>query len=223
VSQVFLRQAILGVLVVLSALTLTFILVRFSGDPTSIILPQDATAEQRDILRQQLGLNDSLAVQYLTYIANAATGDFGKSYFDSEAVTSIVMRHLPNTLLLAGASLALACVLALPLGVLAAVWRDGFIDRMVQVVAVTGASMPSFWVGLLLIQMLAVGLNLFPTHGTGSPTHLVLPAVTLAIYAFPSLARLTRSSARGSSAELCHRGARERNAGDAGGRKDCPA
>ncbi|EKF42639.1 dipeptide/oligopeptide/nickel ABC transporter permease [Nitratireductor indicus C115] len=192
--QVFLRQAILGILVVLSALTLTFILVRLSGDPTSIILPQDATEAQRALLREQLGLNQSLVTQFLSYLGNAVTGDFGKSYFDSESVTSIVMRHLPNTLVLAGASLAIACLFALPLGVMAAVWRDGPVDRFVQVAAVIGASMPSFWVGLLLIQVFAVGLNLFPTYGTGSAAHLALPALTLAIYAFPSLARLTRSS-----------------------------
>lgn len=192
--QVFLRQSVLGLLVVLSALTVTFVLVRFSGDPTSIILPQEATEEQREVLRQQLGLNESLPAQYVTYLGNAAVGNFGRSYFDSEAVTSIVMRHLPNTLVLAGASLALACLFAIPLGVLAAVWRDGLLDRFVQVAAVTGASMPSFWMGLLLIQIFAVGLDLFPTYGTGSLAHLILPAVTLAIYVFPSLARLTRSS-----------------------------
>lgn len=192
--QVFLRQAILGILVILSALTLTFVLVRLSGDPTSIILPQDATETQRALLRQQLGLDRNVVAQYLAYLGNAATGDFGRSYFDSETVTSIVLRHLPNTLLLAGAALGLACLFALPLGVMAAVWRDGLVDRFVQVTAVIGASMPSFWVGLLLIQVFAVGFDLFPTYGTGSPAHLVLPAATLAIYAFPSLARLTRSS-----------------------------
>ncbi len=192
--QVFLRQAVLGILVVLSALTLTFVLVRLSGDPTSIILPQDATEAQRALLRERLGLDRSLVTQYLTYLGNAVTGDFGRSYFDSESVTSIVMRHLPNTLILAGASLVIACLFALPLGVMAAVWRDGAVDRFVQVAAVIGASMPSFWVGLLLIQVFAVGFNLFPTYGTGSAAHLALPALTLAIYAFPSLARLTRSS-----------------------------
>lgn len=193
-TRVFVRQTILGILVVLSALTLTFVLVRLSGDPTSIILPQDATDVQREALREQLGLNESLPTQFITYLAHAARGDFGRSYFDSDTVTSIVLRHLPNTLLLAGTALAAGCLFALPLGVMAAVWRDGIIDRFIQVAAVTGAAMPSFWVGLLLIQVFAVGLNLFPTYGTGSAAHLVLPAATLAIYVFPSLARLTRSS-----------------------------
>src|SRR5690625_3227941 len=142
-SRVLLRQTILGIFVILTALTLTFILVRLSGDPTSIILPQDATTEQREMLRQQLGLNDSLITQYMNYLRDAARGDFGSSYFDSESVTSIVKRHLPNTLLLAGASLLLACLFAIPLGVIAAIRQGGLIDRAVQIIAVVGASMPS--------------------------------------------------------------------------------
>jgi len=193
-GSVLLRQVILGICVVLTALTLTFVLVRMSGDPTSIILPQEATAEQREQLRQQLGLNDSLLTQYFNYLSNAARGDFGSSYFDAESVSSIVMRHLPNTLVLAATSLSLACLFAIPLGVVAAIRQGGLIDRAVQVVAVVGASMPSFWVGLLLIQIFAVGLNLFPTYGSDSPAHLVLPALTLALYVFPGLSRLTRAS-----------------------------
>lgn len=193
-GSVLLRQAILGICVVLTALTLTFVLVRMSGDPTSIILPQEATAEQREQLRQRLGLNDSLLAQYFNYLSNAARGDFGSSYFDAESVSSIVMRHLPNTLVLAATSLSLACLFAIPLGVVAAIRQGGLIDRAVQVVAVVGASMPSFWVGLLLIQIFAVGLNLFPTYGSDSPAHLVLPALTLALYVFPGLSRLTRAS-----------------------------
>ncbi len=94
-----LRQPVLGLLFILSALTVTFILVRFSGDPTSIIFLQEATEDQREVLRQQLDLNESLPTQYLNCLGNAAVGDFWRSCFDSEAVTSIVMRHLPNALI----------------------------------------------------------------------------------------------------------------------------
>ena len=192
--SVLVRQLVSGVLVILMALTLTFILVRFSGDPTSLILSEDATEAQRMALRTKLGLDLPILQQYLDYILNAFRGDFGQSYFSNETVTSIVMRHLPNTLLLAFAALALAAVTAIPLGVASAVWRNGVIDRFVQVVAVLGSAMPSFWVGLMLIQIFAVGLNLLPTFGTGTAAHLVLPAITLALFAFPSMSRLTRSS-----------------------------
>lgn len=189
-----LRQAFSGIFVILTALTLTFILVRLSGDPTSLILPEDASEAQRMALRGELGLDRSLLEQYLSYIASAFQGEFGKSYFSDESVSSIVLRHLPNTLLLAAAALGLAALTAIPLGIASAIWRGGVIDRMVQVTAVVGAAMPSFWVGLMLIQIFAVGLNLLPTFGTATTAHLVLPALTLAIYSFPSLSRLTRSS-----------------------------
>ena len=192
--QVLYKQLIVGILVVITTISLTFFLVRLSGDPTSILLPQDATQEQREALRDSLGLNDSLPVQFVTYLGNAATGDFGTSYFDQQSVTSIVGRFLPNTLLLAGSAMALALIFAIPLGVMSAIWRGGILDRIVQLFAVLGASMPSFWVGLLLIQVFSIQFKLLPTYGSGSWSNLVLPCVTLAIYAFPSMTRLTRSS-----------------------------
>lgn len=192
--KVLYKQLIVGILVVVTTISLTFFLVRLSGDPTSILLPQDATQEQREALRDSLGLNDSLPVQFITYLSKAATGDFGTSYFDQQSVTSIVGRYLPNTLLLAGSAMALALIFAIPLGVMSAIWRGGILDRTVQFFAVLGASMPSFWVGLLLIQVFAIQFGLLPTYGSSSWSNLVLPCVTLAIYAFPSITRLTRSS-----------------------------
>jgi len=192
--RVAVRQLLLGLVVVLTAITLTFVMVRISGDPTSLILPEDATDAQRANLRSQLGIDRPVWVQYLSYVAGALRGDFGNSYFDGDTVTSIIMRPLPNTLLLAGTALAISVVLAIPLGVMAAVWKGGLLDRAVQVTSVLGASVPSFWLGLMLIQLFAVWLGLLPTYGSGTVAHLVLPAATLAFYVFPSLARLTRSS-----------------------------
>lgn len=125
------KQLLLGLCVVASAITLTFFMVRLSGDPTTQILPQDATAEQRVALQRELGLDQPVSVQYFRYLAGAVRGDFGKSYFDGDTVTSIIMRRLPNTALLAGASLAVALAFAIPLGVLAATRRGGLLDRSV--------------------------------------------------------------------------------------------
>ncbi|AVG41185.1 ABC transporter permease [Achromobacter insolitus] len=188
------KQLLLGFCVVITAITLTFFMVRLSGDPTTQILPQDATAEQRAALQRDLGLDQPVSTQYFRYILGAARGEFGHSYFDGDTVTAIIMRRLPNTALLAGASLAVALVLAIPLGVLAATRRGGLLDRSVQVVSVIGASVPSFWMALLMIQIFAVGLGWFPTYGIGSWQNLVLPTATLALYVFPGVARLTRSS-----------------------------
>lgn len=188
------KQILLGCCVVITAITLTFFMVRLSGDPTTQILPEDASAEQRAALQRDLGLDLPVSMQYVRYIAGAARGDFGKSYFDGDTVTSIIMRRLPNTALLAGASLAVALAFAIPLGVLAATRRGGLLDRSVQVVSVIGASVPSFWMALLMIQIFAVGLGWFPTYGIGGWQNLVLPTATLALYVFPSVTRLTRSS-----------------------------
>ncbi|WP_269502093.1 ABC transporter permease [Burkholderia sp. IMCC1007] len=188
------RQVVLGIAVVVTAITLTFFMVRLSGDPTAQILPQDASVEQRVALQKQLGLDKPVPAQYLSYMEGAAHGEFGNSYFDGDTVTSIIMRRLPNTALLATTALAIALGLAIPLGVLAATRRGGWLDRAVQVASVAGASVPSFWMGLLMIQVFAVGFGWLPTYGIGGWRHLVLPALTLALYVFPGVTRLTRSS-----------------------------
>jgi peptide/nickel transport system permease protein len=188
------KQIGLGFAVVITAVTLTFFMVRLSGDPTAQILPQDATVEQRLALQKQLGLDQSPPRQYLNYMRNAVRGEFGNSYFEGDTVAAIVMRRLPNTALLASSALAIALIFAIPLGVLAATGRGGTLDRSVQVISVLGASVPSFWMGLLMIQLFAVGLGWLPTYGIGGWKHLVLPSLTLALYVFPSVTRLTRSS-----------------------------
>jgi ABC-type dipeptide/oligopeptide/nickel transport system permease component len=188
------KQILLGLCVVITAITLTFFMVRLSGDPTTQILPEDATPAQRAALQRELGLDLPVSMQYVRYLGGATHGDFGKSYFDGDTVTTIIMRRLPNTALLAGASLVVALVFAIPLGVLAATRRGGLLDRSVQVVSVVGASVPSFWMALLMIQIFAVGLGWFPTYGIGTWQNLVLPTLTLALYVFPSVTRLTRSS-----------------------------
>ena len=188
------KHTALGLLVVFTAITLTFALVRVSGDPTSIILPQDATDAQRVALRQSLGLDQPVLEQYFRYLGGAVHGNFGASYFDAEPVSGIVWHFLPNTLLLAASSFLLTIALAVPLGTLAAVWRGGYLDRMVQVVSVLGNSMPSFWSAVLLLQFLAVRLGWFPTYGNQGPASLVLPTVNLTLFFFPTIARLTRSA-----------------------------
>lgn len=193
-TRLLLKHLALGLIVVFAAISLTFALVRLSGDPTSIILPQEATAEQRADLRSSLGLDRPILEQYISYVAGAVQGNFGTSYFDSSSVSSIVWRYLPNTALLAAASFITTLVLAIPLGTLAAIRRGGLIDRVVQFVSVLGNSIPTFWAAILLLQVFAAKLHWFPTYGTGGLANLVLPTVTLAIYLFPTIARLTRSS-----------------------------
>ncbi|WP_203075754.1 ABC transporter permease [Falsiroseomonas ponticola] len=192
--KAILRQVGLGLVVVLAAMTVTFLLVRLSGDPTAQILPESATEAERQALLRELGLDAPLAVQYVTYLRKAMGGDFGESYFDGESVSTIILSHLPNTLLLGAVALVVSTALAVPLGVLAAVRQGGALDRSVQVVSVLGASTPAFWMALILMQVFAVSLDLLPTYGMGGAEHLVLPAATLVMVNFPRLARLTRSA-----------------------------
>ncbi|BDG71719.1 ABC transporter permease [Roseomonas fluvialis] len=192
--QAVVRQIALGLVVVLVAMTVTFLLVRLSGDPTAQLLPEGATLEERQALLQELGLLAPIHEQYLTYLRRAVVGDFGESYFDGDTVSSIILMYLPNTLMLGAVALIVAVTLGVPLGVMAAVRQGGALDRAIQFVSVLGASTPAFWMALLLMQIFAVSLNWFPTYGMGGWEHLVLPAATLAIANFPRLARLTRSA-----------------------------
>lgn len=193
-TRLLVKHVAIGLLVVFGALTLTFVLVRMSGDPTSLILPQDASAAQRAQLRDQLGIDKPLLDQYFSYLGGAVRGDLGDSYFDGGPVSAIVLRYLPNTIILATSSFVMTVLVAVPLGTLAAVRRGGVVDRLVQAVAVVGNSVPSFWSALLLLQIFAVKLDWLPTFGTVGPASLVLPTINLMLFLFPNMARLTRSS-----------------------------
>ncbi|MDA3626346.1 ABC transporter permease [Saccharopolyspora oryzae] len=193
-TKLLVKHIAIGIVVIFGALTLTFVLARMSGDPTGLILPQDASAEQRAQLRSQLGIDRPLLEQYLAYLGGAVRGDLGDSYFDSSSVSAVVLRYLPNTAILAVSSFVLTVLVAVPLGTLAAVRRGGVLDRLVQAVAVVGNSVPAFWSGLLLLQVFAVNLGWLPTFGTVGVASLILPTVNLMLFLFPQMARLTRAS-----------------------------
>jgi peptide/nickel transport system permease protein len=167
------------------------------GDPARLSLQRQLdrqpTAEETARVRRDLGLDDPFPVRYVRWLGDALTGDLGTSYRNGESVTGALLDRFPRTLQLALLGIAAAVALALPLGVLAAVWRNSPIDHLSRVVALLGASMPSFWVAYLLILLFAVQLKLLPVAGTGTWQHLVLPSVTLGLAAAASLMRLTRS------------------------------
>jgi peptide/nickel transport system permease protein len=182
---------------VLSMLLLTlfiFVVVRLTGDPTFALLPEDATAEQREAMREQLGLDKPVFEQYLIFVGNIARGDLGTSFLFHIPVSELIAQRFPMTALLAAAALVLILAVGIPLGTYAAYKRGGWVDRIARFVAVLGQSAPSFWVGLLLIFVLAITLDLLPPGGYGGLDHLVLPAVTVAWAAIAGLTRLLRSS-----------------------------
>jgi peptide/nickel transport system permease protein len=183
-----------AVLVVLLSLTAVFGMVRLGGDPVLLFLPMDIQAKDVNAIRQRLGFNDPLAVQYARFMGGALRGDFGESLRYRRDALGLVLERLPATLLLAATSIALTLIVAVPLGVLTAVRRDTVVDHVGTVAMVLGQATPGFWLGLMLIYLFAVHLRWLPTGGTGSLAHLVMPSVVLAAFFSARVARLTRSA-----------------------------
>jgi peptide/nickel transport system permease protein len=173
---------------------LIFGMVRLTGDPTLLMLPEDATAEDMRQLRHALGLDRPVPMQYWVFLTNALQGDFGRSIKGQLPVIDIIRERLPHSIRLGGAALIVTLAIALPLGVLAAVHKGSMLDTCAQIVAVLGQSMPMFWVGIVLIQIFAVYMRLLPSGGTGTWAHYVLPAFTLGWWLVAGIMRLLRSS-----------------------------
>ena len=167
------------------------------GDPARLALQRELgrqpTREETAIAREWMGLNDPLPLQYGRWLGHAVTGDLGTSYRTGKPVLGSLAERFPATLKVAGAGLALAIAFAVPLGVLAALYRRRAIDHISRVLALLGASMPSYWIAYLLILLFSVRLGLLPVAGSRTWQHAVLPAVTLGIGGSASLMRLTRS------------------------------
>lgn len=185
----------------LIALSMAFLLGRLSGDPTTTILGPMAPPEQREALRQELGLDRPLIVQYLDYLKSVFTGDLGTSLQFYQPNTQLIMDRLPFTLQLVGAGMALAVLVGVPLGVLAATREGTWWDRAASTVALLGQSVPVFWFGMMLVALFAVKLGWLPAGQSGTVRHLVLPALTMSVYPMAHIARLTRASMSDALAE----------------------
>jgi peptide/nickel transport system permease protein len=183
------------VLVVFLSLTAVFAMVRLSGDPVTLFMPMDIQAKDVDEFRERLGFNDPIGVQYARFIGGAVQGRFGESLRYKQDALGLVLERLPATLLLAGTALGLTFLIAVPLGVLSAVRRDGIFDHVATLMTVLGQAVPGFWLGLMMIYLFSVQLRWLPTGGIGTVSHLVMPSVVLAAFYSARVARLTRSAA----------------------------
>ncbi|MBI4638528.1 MAG: ABC transporter permease [Candidatus Rokubacteria bacterium] len=181
-------------LVVVLSLSAVFVMVRLGGDPVLLFMPMDIQTKDVNEFRQRLGFNDPLAVQYARFMGGAVRGDFGESLRYKRDALALVLERLPATLLLAGTSLLLTLVVAVPVGVISAVRRNTLVDHVGTVATVLGQAVPGFWLGLMLIYLFSVQLRWLPTGGTGTPAHLVMPSVVLAAFFSARIARLTRSA-----------------------------
>jgi peptide/nickel transport system permease protein len=187
------RRLLLAIAVAFAVSAIAFLLLRVSGDLASSLAGEEATAADVERIRAQYGLDRPVLVQYGEWLWRALGGDLGRSLFYPEAVSWLILDRLPNTALLACLGLALALLLSLPLGVVAAVWRNSWIDRLALALAVLGQAMPSFWFALILIFVFGLTLGWLPVSGTESYANFVMPAVALGWFSTPVLMRLTRA------------------------------
>lgn len=181
-------------LVLLAVSVLSFVLIFLSGDPVAALVPLNARQEDVDTIRRQYNLDQPVLVQYLIFLQKAATGDMGESFkFRSDAL-SLVLGRLPNTMLLACSSMLLSMLVSVPLGILAASYKGRLPDAISSTGALLGISMPSFWLGVILILVFAGSLRWLPASGSGTWKHLILPTITVSAFATGLLIRLVRRS-----------------------------
>ncbi len=191
--QFLFRRLIVALLVAATVMTLAFILTRLSGDLAISIAGPNATAADIEAVRKAYGLDRPVLSQFFDWVGRAVTGDLGNSYFFQTRVSTLIAERMPVTLTLGLTGLSIALLVSLPMGILAAVRENTGFDRAVQMVALIGQAMPSFWLGLLLMILFGLTLGWLPISGTGSWENFVMPGIVLAFSAIPALTRLTRA------------------------------
>lgn len=189
-----LARSLQALAVVLGVTTIVFVITRLIGDPVQVMLPLDASAADRDTLRHALGLDQSLARQYIGYLSDIARLNFGNSLWQQRPALAIVIERLPYTAVLCITAIAIAALIGPPLGILAAIRPGRIADRIAVVTSLLGLSLPQFWLGLLLMMLFAIRLKWLPSSGGDGAAYLMLPALTLALPTIGRLAIMTRSA-----------------------------
>jgi peptide/nickel transport system permease protein len=194
-GRFLLQRAIHSAVVLFGALTLVFFVVRLvPADPVRIMAGPDASPKEIEATREALGFNKPIYTQYAIYLKNVLQGDLGRSFRYHRPTASLVVERFPATLQLAFASMVLAVLVAIPAGIYAAMKRGTLCDTVTVGVSLLGQSVPTFWLGIVLIMVFAVRLHILPTSGYGGWRHMVLPTITLALYMMALITRMNRSS-----------------------------
>jgi peptide/nickel transport system permease protein len=193
-TEYVVRRLALSAVAMLGVVSIVFVLLHASGDPATLLVTQDATQADLARIRQAYGLDQPLTVQYARFVARVARGDLGFSYRQGLPVGELIVERLRATFELALAGLAVAVLLGVPLGIIAAARHGSTVDTAAMTVALVGTSVPSFWLGLLLIIVFGVQLGWLPVSGYGSLRHLVMPAFVLGGFYAAQVGRLTRTS-----------------------------
>jgi len=194
VQQYIAKRIVESIVTVLIVSVVVFLFVRMSGDPRLLLLPPEASDEDWDAMGKLLGLEKPILLQYWNFLSGAIRGDMGRSIYWHEPALSVFASRFPNSLQLAVSSFGFSICIGLVVGILSAVKLGTWFDHFGKIFALLGQSLPTFWVGIMLVFMFSVRLDWLPTSGMGGPQHLVLPAFTLGWYFIAAQARLTRSS-----------------------------
>ncbi len=193
-GRYILKRAILGIFTFLGVSVMVFVMGRMTGDPVRRMVPETATEETRQAVRERLNLDKPIPQQYLLFLKDLLHGDLGKSYMKNMDVTKLVIDRLPATFELAVLSIIVAILISIPLGTFCALKRNTIWDLFGSLIALIGQATPSFWLGLMLILIFSVNLKWLPISGRGTAAQLVLPTMTLALQTVGYFTRLMRSS-----------------------------
>jgi len=188
-----LKRMGVAILVMFTVSLISFMLTRVSGDPAIALAGEGASQEEIEFVRTQYGFDRPLMVQYVEWIGRALRGDLGESPYLNQPVTDMIRERIGVTMTLGVCALMFAIILAIPLGILAAIRPNTWIDRFALTLSVLGQAMPSFWFGLIMIIFFGVMLSWLPISGSDTPLHFVMPTIALGYYATPAFMRLTRS------------------------------
>ena len=188
-----LKRLGLALLVALAVSMIAFLLLRLSGDPAAAIAGEGATQARIELIRQTYGFDRPLPVQYLAWLGQVVQGDLGESIYFKTPAGPLILSKLKTTLLLGLLSLLFALAVSIPLGVLAAIYRNSWIDRLCLAIAVVGQALPNFFFALLLIMFFSISLRLLPVSGSDTWLHFVMPTIALGYYVAPAFMRLVRA------------------------------
>lgn len=193
-KYVFKRLILVLPTLLLASLLIFWAMSLTGGDPVQILLPENATVEQQEALREELGLNDPFFIQYFNYLKGIVTGNMGESYVTGLDVFDTFLKRLPMTLKLGGSAIIVAVIISIPLGIWTAVNQNTWKDTLGMVVALFGVAMPNFWLGLMLIILFSLKLGWLPSGGSGGIEYLILPAITVGFGLAALITRTTRSA-----------------------------
>lgn len=183
-----------AIIAAFGVVTLVFFIQRLSGDPTALLLPENATQADIEAMRATLGLDRSLWIQYVDFLGDMLRFDLGRSFVQNIDVWDIILSRVPQTLQLAGGALAVALLIGLPLGLIMALTRGRLISRLIMGLVLGFQSMPTFWSGIMMILVFGVWLRWLPSSGTGTLAHLVMPSIALGLLSLATYARITRAA-----------------------------